>query len=87
MKAGESFGQMALFQENTRRQASAIVTSDQAEFLTISRDDLLVLLHDNIETIIYANLLRWALFNHPDIGHLRKLDLERVMQIEGYQTI
>jgi cGMP-dependent protein kinase len=69
MNSGDSFGEQALF-KNSIRGATVIADDDTVICLALGRDKLNEILGDNLQSIIFNNLIKWALEKHNYLHNL-----------------
>ena len=60
MEKGDCFGEAALFKSDSVRTCS-VVALEEARCISIGRENLISILGDDVETIIFKNLLKWGL--------------------------
>ena len=58
--AGESFGESALFVDKPR-EATVISDDDNTICLALGRDKINEILGDNLQQIIFNNMVRWQI--------------------------
>ncbi|CAK84769.1 unnamed protein product (macronuclear) [Paramecium tetraurelia] len=79
MKKGESFGEMALFQ-NSKRGATVKAAEEDVRCLVITRDELTKILGDKIQVIMFTNKQIWAIQKHQVLGQLTELQIQKIVQ-------
>ncbi|CAD8125704.1 unnamed protein product [Paramecium sonneborni] len=79
MKKGESFGEMALFQNSTRG-ATVKAAEEDVRCLVITRDELTKILGDKIQVIMFTNKQIWAIEKHQVLGQLTELQIQKIVQ-------
>ncbi|CAD8190962.1 unnamed protein product [Paramecium octaurelia] len=79
MKKGESFGEMALFQ-NSKRGATVKAAEEDVRCLVITRDELTKILGDKIQVIMFTNKQLWAIQKHQVLGQLTELQIQKIVQ-------
>ena len=85
LSAGEFIGEQALLYD-IKRTATAIAL-DNVELLALGRDDLVTVLGDHLESIIYKNSQRIAFENSKYLKHLLRNQVDSIinqMEIQSY---
>ena len=78
MLKGDSFGEQALYY-NTQRTATVKALNDNVKCLALGRDTLTRILGDQVQTITFKNLQKWAFEKNNLLKKLTKIQIEKVI--------
>ena len=69
MEKGDCFGEAALFKTDSVRTCS-VIALEEVKCISIGRENLLKILGDDVQQIIFKNLIKWGLEKCPGISEL-----------------
>ena len=78
MLKGDSFGEQALYY-NTQRTATVRALDDNVKCLALGRDTLTKIVGDQVQTITFKNLQKWAFEKNNLLSKLTKVQIERII--------
>ena len=66
LKSTESFGEQALYHNATR--TCSIQALDEVICLSLGREAAINVLGDQVQTVIFKNIIKWSFENHKENG-------------------
>jgi cGMP-dependent protein kinase len=76
----ESFGEQALLNSKQVRQMT-IKASENCILLALGRDIIIKILGDQVQSIIYRNIAKWALERSDVFGKLNLIQIEKILDL------
>ncbi|EGR32104.1 protein kinase domain protein [Ichthyophthirius multifiliis] len=76
LQKGDSFGEQALYVSSTR--AASVKAETQVQLMSLGRQNLVSILGDQIQNIIFNNIIKWGFDKNQLLKQLTKIQIEKV---------